>query len=146
MFANSAVSQGSRSKTGRFPNRSPRAWRPNSARNPLPAVSSPKSSGRHPLQHCDRPSSASIQHEYLLISAAGVWLMRPPPPPAAGPTGIARDASRSAVAGVRYCDRGNGAQPRGYFPCVVEPTHMGIAGGEIAIRLWESGIFLDREE
>ena len=34
-------------------------------------------------------------------------------------------------AGVRYHDRGNGAQPRDDLSCVVEPTHMGVAGGEI---------------
>ena len=50
-------------------------------------------------------------------------------------------------AGVRwYRDRGDGAQPLDDLSCLFEPTHMRIAGGEIAIRLWKIGIFLDREE
>src|SRR5271169_3057197 len=49
-------------------------------------------------------------------------------------------------AGVRYHERRDGAQPRDDLSRVVEPTHMGVAGGERAIRAWEAGILLDREE
>ncbi len=50
------------------------------------------------------------------------------------------------VAGVRYHDRGDGAQPRDDLSRVVEPTHMGVAGGEKAIRARKARILLDREE
>jgi hypothetical protein len=30
--------------------------------------------------------------------------------------------------------------------CVVEPTHMRVAGGEKAIRVWMGGVLLDRQE
>ena len=49
-------------------------------------------------------------------------------------------------AGVRYHDRGDGAQPRDDLSRVVEPAHMRVAGGEIAIRLRVAWILLDREE
>src|SRR5712671_3424831 len=49
-------------------------------------------------------------------------------------------------AGVRYDDRSNGAQPRDDLSGVVESTHMGVAGGEKAIRLRVAWILLDREE
>ena len=49
-------------------------------------------------------------------------------------------------AGVRYYDRGYGAQPRDNLSRVVEPTHMGVAGGEHAIRRREAWILLDRKE
>ena len=52
----------------------------------------------------------------------------------------------SQIAGVRYHDRGNGAQPRADLSRVVESTHLRIAGGDIAIRLWAAWILLDREE
>ena len=48
--------------------------------------------------------------------------------------------------GVRYYDRGYGAQPRDNLSRVVEPTHMGVAGGETAMRQREARILLDREE
>src|SRR5438105_11078792 len=47
---------------------------------------------------------------------------------------------------VRYHDRGNGAQPLDGLSGVVKPTHMRVAGGEIAIWLRVAGILLDREE
>ena len=50
------------------------------------------------------------------------------------------------VVGVRYYDRRNGAQPSDNLSCVVEPAHMRIARGEIAIRLREARILLDRQE
>ena len=50
------------------------------------------------------------------------------------------------VAGARYYDRGNGPQPRDDVSCIVEPAHMGIAGGEKAIRHRVARILLDREE
>jgi hypothetical protein len=52
----------------------------------------------------------------------------------------------SQEAGVRYHDRGDRAQPLYDFSCVVEPTHMGVAGGEIAMRLRVARILLDRKE
>src|SRR5215813_5164583 len=50
------------------------------------------------------------------------------------------------VAGVRYHDRGNGAQARDDLSRVVEPTHVGVTGGEKAIRLREAWTLLDRED
>src|SRR5208282_3177714 len=50
------------------------------------------------------------------------------------------------LAEVRYHERRDGAQPRDDLSRVVEPTHMGVAGGERAIRAREAGILLDREE
>src|SRR6516165_722632 len=47
---------------------------------------------------------------------------------------------------VRYHDRGNGAEPLDDLSCVVEPIHMSIASGEIAVRLRVAWIPLDREE
>jgi hypothetical protein len=52
----------------------------------------------------------------------------------------------SQVAGVRDHDRGNGPQPRDDLSCVVEPTHMRVAGSESAIWVREARILLDREE
>ena len=49
-------------------------------------------------------------------------------------------------AGVRDHDGANGAQARDDLLRLGEPSHMGIAGGEIAIRHGEAGILLDREE
>jgi hypothetical protein len=43
-------------------------------------------------------------------------------------------------------DRGDGAQLRGSFSGVVEPTHMGIAGGENTIWMRVAWILLDRED
>ena len=50
------------------------------------------------------------------------------------------------VAGVRYHDRGNGAQPRDDLARFVEPRPWAIAGGEKAISHGEARILLDREE
>ena len=50
------------------------------------------------------------------------------------------------VAGVWHHDRGDGTHSLDDFSGIVEPTHMGVAGGELAIRLPEAWIFLDREE
>jgi hypothetical protein len=50
------------------------------------------------------------------------------------------------VAEVRYHERGDGAHPRDDLSRVVEPTYIGVAGGEEAIRAREAGILLDREE
>ena len=49
-------------------------------------------------------------------------------------------------AGVRYHNWGNRPQPLYDRLCVVEPTHMGVAGGEHAIRRREAWILLDRKE
>jgi len=37
--------------------------------------------------------------------------------------------------GVRYHDRNNGAQLGDHFSCALEPPHLCIAGGEVAVRL-----------
>ena len=50
------------------------------------------------------------------------------------------------VGAVRYHDRSDGAQPRNDLSCVIEPTHMGVAGGESAVRRREARIILDREK
>src|SRR5690242_16407966 len=47
---------------------------------------------------------------------------------------------------VRFHDRGNGPQPLDGLSGVIKPTHMRVAGGEIAIWLQVAGILLDREE
>ena len=47
--------------------------------------------------------------------------------------------------GVRYYDGGDGAHFRDDLSCGVEPTHMRVAGGEIAIRHRVARVFLDRE-
>src|SRR6266852_6274685 len=39
--------------------------------------------------------------------------------------------------------RGNGPQPLDDLSCVFEPTHMGVAGSEIAVRGGEARILLD---
>ena len=52
----------------------------------------------------------------------------------------------SQEAGVRDHDGANGAQARDDLSRFGEAPHMGIAGGEIAIRHGEAGILLDREE
>ena len=52
----------------------------------------------------------------------------------------------SQEAGIRYHDRGYRAQILYDFSCVVEPTHMGVASGEIAMRLRVARILLDRKE
>lgn len=49
-------------------------------------------------------------------------------------------------AGVRYHDRGNGAQLFDGLSCVVDLSHMSIASSEPAIRLREAWIVLDREQ
>src|SRR5437660_12829143 len=48
-------------------------------------------------------------------------------------------------AGVRYHNWGNGSQPLDDRACVIEPTHMGVAGGETAMRQREAWLLLDRE-
>jgi hypothetical protein len=50
------------------------------------------------------------------------------------------------VAGIRYHDTADGAKPPGDFLCLGEASHMGIAGGEIAVRRREPRIVLDRQE
>ena len=50
------------------------------------------------------------------------------------------------VADIRYYDRGNDPQPLDDFACVVESTHMGVAGGQNAMRVRLARILLDREE
>jgi hypothetical protein len=50
------------------------------------------------------------------------------------------------LAGVRYHDAGNAPQPRDNLSCIVEPTHMSVAGREKAMRRREAWILLDREE
>ena len=53
---------------------------------------------------------------------------------------------RSQKDGVRYYDRRNGAQPADDLSCVVKSAHMRITRGEIAIRLREARILLNRQE
>jgi hypothetical protein len=56
-------------------------------------------------------------------------------------------ASRcSAPTAACSSDRGNSAQPRDDLSGVVELTHIGVAGGEKAIRLRVAWILLDREK
>src|SRR6516165_6264440 len=43
-------------------------------------------------------------------------------------------------------DTGNGPQPLDDYPRFVQPSHMGIAGCEIAIRVGEARILLVREQ
>ena len=50
------------------------------------------------------------------------------------------------AADIRDYDGGNGAQPREHFSGVVEPAHVGIAGGELTIGRRVTWIFLDRQE
>ena len=49
-------------------------------------------------------------------------------------------------AGVRYHDRSNGAQSRNDLSGVVDPIHMGIAGGEKAMSVRQARILLNCEE
>jgi hypothetical protein len=48
--------------------------------------------------------------------------------------------------GIRYHDRGDYPQPRDDLSRLIEPTHMGVARSEIAIRAREAWILLDRQE
>jgi hypothetical protein len=50
------------------------------------------------------------------------------------------------VAGIRHHDTADGAEPPDNFLRLGEASHMGIAGGEIAIRRREARILLHREE
>jgi hypothetical protein len=50
------------------------------------------------------------------------------------------------VGEVRYYSRVKGPQLRDDFACLVEPTHMRVAGGKNAIRVLETWILLDREQ
>jgi hypothetical protein len=50
------------------------------------------------------------------------------------------------IGDVRYHDAGNGPQPPDDRARFVEPSHMGVAGCEVAIRVGEAGILLDREQ
>ena len=52
----------------------------------------------------------------------------------------------SQEAGVRDHDRADGTQPRDDLSRLGKASHMGIAGGKIAIWHGEAGILLDREE
>jgi len=49
-------------------------------------------------------------------------------------------------ANVGYHNRGNGPQSRNDLSGIVEPTHMGVAGGEAPICQRKAWIILDREE
>ncbi len=49
-------------------------------------------------------------------------------------------------ASVRYDDGGNGTELLDDFSGVVEPPHMGVAGGEKAIPPWVAWVLLDRGE
>src|SRR4029077_18157579 len=51
----------------------------------------------------------------------------------------------SQVREVRYHGGGNGPQPSDDFSRFVEPSHMGVAGCEIPMRVGEARILLDRE-
>ena len=44
---------------------------------------------------------------------------------------------------IRNYDGSDCPQLRDDFPCVVEPAHMRIAGGESAVRSWMVRVFLD---
>jgi hypothetical protein len=68
------------------------------------------------------------------------------PPPAEARQQQLAVVGVSQVAGVRDHDRDNGPQSRNDLSSVVEPTRMGVAGGENARRVREAWIFLDREE
>jgi hypothetical protein len=46
----------------------------------------------------------------------------------------------------RYHERSNGAQLRDHLSRLVKPTHVGVAGGEIAIWGGEARIVLGREK
>src|SRR4029077_18350338 len=52
----------------------------------------------------------------------------------------------SQVIGARDYEGSDGAQPGNDFPCLVEPPHLGIARGQIAVRNRIVGVFLDREQ
>jgi len=52
----------------------------------------------------------------------------------------------SMVADIRYHRNADGPQPRDDFPRSLGAAHMGIAGGEKAIRHRVARILLDREE
>jgi hypothetical protein len=49
-------------------------------------------------------------------------------------------------ANVGYHNRGNGPQSRNDLSGVIEPTHVGVAGGETPICQRKAWIILDREE
>jgi hypothetical protein len=49
-------------------------------------------------------------------------------------------------ADVRDDGRSDGAQPRDDLSSVIHATHMGAAGGEVAMRVWVARILLNREE
>jgi hypothetical protein len=48
------------------------------------------------------------------------------------------------IAGTWYHRRGDGPEPCDYISCVVQLTHMSVAGGQKSIRLWEARVSLDR--
>ena len=50
------------------------------------------------------------------------------------------------IAGIRYDNRDNGAQPLDDIACLIEPPQMGVAGGKIAICCWLVRILLDTKE
>src|SRR5690349_5716714 len=50
------------------------------------------------------------------------------------------------VAHVRYQSRCDGPQPRDDIPCVIQPTHVSVAGSEISVWLRVTCIVLDRKE
>jgi hypothetical protein len=97
-------------------------------------------------------SSAPISREYPATSAARI-AARPGPGSRrfAGSQAQARQQQLAVLgvphrSGVRYHHGGNDAQPRDELLCLVEPTHMGVAGGEKAIWDRVAWIFLDREK
>src|SRR6266436_1579706 len=46
----------------------------------------------------------------------------------------------------RHNDRGNRTQPRDNLSRLIEPPHMSITGGKIAVCVWEAWVVLDREQ
>src|SRR5262249_31149986 len=47
---------------------------------------------------------------------------------------------------VRHDYRIDPKQSRDDFSCVLEPSHVGVAGGEVAVSIWGAWIPLDREK
>ena len=106
------------------------------------------------------PRAVSEYHSHQRRSAANSPRHRRPGSQRAGGSGSCRFARRQAQAGqpklavlgvpqgasVRYHDRSNSPQPLDDLSCVVESTHMRVAGGEIAIWLRAAWILVDREE
>ena len=92
-----------------------------------------------------------MRREYPATSAArivaGGGLAHPPRPAAAQAReeklAVLRVAENRAA---RHHEGGDGAQLRNDLPCLIESSHVGVAGGERAIGRGEVRLVLDREE